>query len=74
MKAAVLREIDKPLLIDEIPMPEPGPGEVLVQTKACGICATDFHICSGWGYHPVLPFVMGHEPAEVVQRRINWRL
>ncbi|MFH1008288.1 MAG: alcohol dehydrogenase catalytic domain-containing protein [Candidatus Latescibacterota bacterium] len=66
MKAAVLHEIGKPLIIEEIPMPEPRPDEVLVQTKACGICATDLHISAGWGYNPVLPFVMGHEPAGVV--------
>jgi propanol-preferring alcohol dehydrogenase len=47
-------------------MPEPGPGEIVVKTKACGICATDLHILSGWGYEPKLPFVMGHEPAGVV--------
>jgi propanol-preferring alcohol dehydrogenase len=66
MKAAVLHEIGQPLVIEDIPMPEPGPGEVLIQTKACGICATDLHICAGWGYTPVFPFVMGHEPAGVV--------
>lgn len=66
MKAAVLHKIGQPLVIDELPMPEPGPGEVLVKTKACGICATDLHILAGWGYQPQLPFVMGHEPAGVV--------
>jgi len=68
MKAAILHKIGQPLVIDEMPMPEPGPGEVLVKTKACGICATDLHILAGWGYQPQLPFVMGHEPAGVVHR------
>lgn len=67
MKAALLYEIGKPLIVEDIPAPTPGPGEVLVQTKACGICATDLHILAGWGYQPILPFVMGHEPAGVVQ-------
>lgn len=66
MRAAVLREIGKALVIEEIPDPEPAPGEVLVRTKACGICATDLHILAGWGYQPSLPFVMGHEPAGIV--------
>jgi propanol-preferring alcohol dehydrogenase len=67
MKAAILQQIGQPLVIDELPTPEPGPGEVLVQTKACGICATDLHILAGWGYQPRLPFIIGHEPAGVVQ-------
>lgn len=67
MRAAILHKIGQPLVIDEMPTPAPGPGEVLVQTKACGICATDLHILAGWGYEPTLPFVMGHEPAGVVQ-------
>jgi propanol-preferring alcohol dehydrogenase len=66
MKAAILHKIGQPLVIDELPTPHPGPGEVLVKTQACGICATDLHILSGWGYEPKLPFVMGHEPAGVV--------
>lgn len=66
MKAAILHKLGQPLVIDEVPIPEPGPGEVLVRTKACGICATDLHILSGWGYEPTLPFIMGHEPAGVV--------
>jgi 2-desacetyl-2-hydroxyethyl bacteriochlorophyllide A dehydrogenase len=67
MKAVILHKLGQPLVIDELPTPEPGPGEVLVKTQACGICATDLHILSGWGYAPKLPFVMGHEPAGVVQ-------
>jgi propanol-preferring alcohol dehydrogenase len=67
LRAAILHQIGQPLAIGELPTPEPGPGEVLVKTKACGICATDLHILAGWGYQPQLPFVMGHEPAGIVQ-------
>jgi len=67
MRAAILHKIGQPLVIGAMPTPEPGPGEVLVRTKACGICATDLHILAGWGYQPQLPFVMGHEPAGVVE-------
>ena len=45
MKAAVVRAFGKPLAIEEIPVPEPGPGEVLVKVIACGVCHTDLHAC-----------------------------
>ena len=66
MKAAVLHQIGQPLRIEEVPLPQIGPDDVLVQTRACGICGTDLHIRDGWGYTPELPFIMGHEPAGVV--------
>src|SRR5207248_1008358 len=66
MKAAVLREIGKPLVIEEVPLPQLGSGEVLVQTHTCGICRTDLHIQDGLAYVPRLPHVPGHEPAGVV--------
>jgi propanol-preferring alcohol dehydrogenase len=68
MKAAVLKEIGKPLVIEDVPIPEIGYGEVLVRTKACGICATDLHIVEGTGYKPKLPRVLGHEPSGVVEK------
>ena len=43
MKAAVVRAFGKPLAIEEIPVPVPGPGEVLVKVIACGVCHTDLH-------------------------------
>jgi len=66
MKAAVLHEIGKPLRIQEVPVPEIGPDEVLVETRACGICRTDLHISDGLAYVPQLPHIPGHEPAGVV--------
>ena len=66
MKAAVLHKIGEPLRIDDVPTPKAGPDEVIIRTKACGICGTDLHIRDGWGYTPELPFIMGHEPAGVV--------
>ena len=68
MKAAVLHELRKPLVIEQVPIPELGYGEVLVQTKACGICGTDLHIIEGTGYKPRLPHILGHEPAGVVAK------
>jgi propanol-preferring alcohol dehydrogenase len=66
MEAAVLKELNKPLVIERVPKPELRYGEVLVQTKACGICGTDLHIIDGTGYKPRLPHILGHEPAGVV--------
>jgi alcohol dehydrogenase, propanol-preferring len=50
--------------IDEVPVPTPGPGEVLVSIRACGICASDLHVVQGVTPHgPRLPQILGHEPA-----------
>jgi 2-desacetyl-2-hydroxyethyl bacteriochlorophyllide A dehydrogenase len=66
MKAAVLRQVKGPLVFEDFPEPVIARGDVLVQTKAVGICGTDLHILDGWGYVPDLPHVMGHEPAGIV--------
>jgi propanol-preferring alcohol dehydrogenase len=66
MKAALLRKLGEPLVIEDVPRPRPGPDEVLVQTRTCGICRTDLHIQDGLAYVPQLPHIPGHEPAGVV--------
>ena len=67
MKAAVVQAFGKPLVIEDVPMPVPGPGEILVKVKACGVCHTDLHAASGdWPVKPVPPFIPGHEVAGVV--------
>jgi propanol-preferring alcohol dehydrogenase len=67
MKAAVVRAFGQPLVIEDVPVPVPGPGEILVKTKACGVCHTDLHAASGdWPVKPVPPFIPGHEAAGVV--------
>ncbi len=68
MKAAVMHEVGKPLSIEEVPIPDIGPEEVLVRTRSCGICGTDLHILKGFGYVPRLPHILGHEPAGVIAR------
>lgn len=68
MKAAVMHEVGKPLRIEDVPIPEIGPGEVLVETRCCGICGTDLHILKGFGYVPKLPHILGHEPSGVVAK------
>lgn len=66
MRAAVLTAIGQPLELTEVPIPEIGPDEVLIETHACGICRTDIHIQDGLAYVPSLPHILGHEPAGVV--------
>ena len=62
MKAAVFHETGKPLSIEEVPTPEPGPGEVLVKVAACGICHTDLHyIDHGVPTFKKPPLILGHE-------------
>ncbi|MGJ4950724.1 alcohol dehydrogenase AdhP [Bradyrhizobium sp. HKCCYLS20291] len=67
MKAAIVKAFGKPLVIEDVPVPVPGPGELLVKLKACGVCHTDLHAASGdWPVKPVPPFIPGHEAAGVV--------
>ena len=67
MKAAVVHGFGRPLTIDDIPIPDPGPGELLVKVIACGVCHTDLHAADGdWPVKPHVRFVPGHEVAGVV--------
>lgn len=66
MKAAVLREINKPLEIENIEHGDPGPREVLIRTAAAGVCHSDLHFQNGSYPYP-LPAVLGHESAGVVE-------
>ncbi len=61
MRAMVLEEAGKPLAAKYVPIPEPGPGQVLVQVRACGVCRTDLHVVDGELAHPRLPLIPGHE-------------
>jgi S-(hydroxymethyl)glutathione dehydrogenase / alcohol dehydrogenase len=66
MKAAVLREINKPLEIEDIQHGDPGPREVLIRTVAAGVCHSDLHFQNGSYPYP-LPAVLGHESAGIVE-------
>ncbi|MDH5507875.1 MAG: zinc-binding dehydrogenase [Anaerolineae bacterium] len=62
MKAAVFHAAKEPLRIEEVSMPQPGPGEVLVKVAACGLCHTDLHyIDHGVPTFKKPPLVLGHE-------------
>jgi threonine dehydrogenase-like Zn-dependent dehydrogenase len=65
MLAAVLKEFNR-LELEELPVPAPGPGEVLVRIKSCGFCATDFKAIQGIRRNVRFPLVPGHEPAGIV--------
>ena len=67
MKAAIVHQFNKPLRIEQVAIPEPGPGEVLVRVKASGVCHTDLHAANGdWPVKPNLPFIPGHEAVGLV--------
>ena len=61
MKAMVLERARTPLQELEIPRPEPGAGQVLLEVLACAVCRTDLHIVDGELTRPKLPLVIGHE-------------
>lgn len=67
MRAALLKEIGKPLQIEEIAKPTPQSGELLVKVKACGVCRTDLHILDGELPPKQLPLILGHEIVGTVE-------
>ncbi len=62
MKAAVAKAFGQPLVIEQVPVPEVGPGQILVKIAATGVCHTDLHAVEGdWPVKPNPPFIPGHE-------------
>src|SRR5215213_2995683 len=62
MRAAVVRSFHQPLAIEDLPIPQPAAGEVLVRVETCGLCHTDIHAARGeWPVKPSPPFIPGHE-------------
>ncbi|MGB3184633.1 MAG: zinc-dependent alcohol dehydrogenase [Ornithinimicrobium sp.] len=67
MKAAVVPSFGAPLEIREVPVPEPGAGQVLVKVEASGVCHTDIHAARGeWPVKPKMPLIPGHEGVGIV--------
>jgi propanol-preferring alcohol dehydrogenase len=67
MKAGVVHKFGQPLTIEEVAIPEPGEGDVLVKIEATGVCHTDLHAADGdWPIKPTPPFIPGHEGAGFV--------
>lgn len=68
MKAAVVHDFTKPLVIEDVPKPTPGPGEIVFKVEASGLCHTDIHAAKGdWPVKPKLPFIPGHEGVGIVE-------
>ena len=61
MRAMVLSAQNQPLGLMEVPVPQPGPDQVLVRVHACGVCRTDLHIVDGDLREPKLPLILGHQ-------------
>jgi propanol-preferring alcohol dehydrogenase len=68
-RAMVLEAAGQRLAPRTLPRPEPGPGEILLAVRACGVCRTDLHVYDGELPHPKLPLVLGHEIVGTVAAR-----
>jgi propanol-preferring alcohol dehydrogenase len=67
VKAAVVHELGRPLQIEQRPIPTPGPGQIVVDIEASGLCHTDIHAAHGdWPVKPTPPFVPGHEGVGII--------
>jgi len=67
MKAAIVEKFGEPLVVREVPIPTPGPGQALVEIFATGVCHTDLHAADGdWPIKPTLPLIPGHEGTGIV--------
>ncbi len=67
MKAAVVHDFHKPLVVEDVPEPRPGPGEIVVRIETSGLCHTDIHAAHGdWPVKPNPPFIPGHEGVGIV--------
>ncbi|HET6374657.1 MAG TPA: zinc-dependent alcohol dehydrogenase family protein [Methylocella sp.] len=61
MLGMVLHKTGSPLVLEELPDPVPGPGEIRIRVEACGVCRTDLHVVDGELPDPKLPVIPGHE-------------
>ncbi|WP_030440508.1 alcohol dehydrogenase AdhP [Actinoplanes subtropicus] len=69
MRAAVVTSFDQPLAITDVPVPEPGDGQIQVRIEASGLCHTDIHAAQGdWPVKPNPPFIPGHEGVGIVTK------
>ena len=66
MRAMVLERPGTALVMRELPLPEPGPGQVRIAVQACGVCRTDLHVLDGELAEPKLPLVLGHQIAGTI--------
>ncbi len=69
MRAMIFETPGTPLRPVDGPVPTPGPGQILLQVRACGVCRTDLHVIDGELTEPKRPLVPGHEIVGVVAAR-----
>ena len=69
MQAMILQNPGQPLVRSEVPVPVPGPNQVLIKVHACGVCRTDLHVADGELTEPKLPLIPGHEIVGSVVRK-----
>ena len=67
VRGVISRSVGEPVELVPVVVPDPGPGEVVVQVQACGVCHTDLHYREG-GINDDFPFLLGHEAAGLVER------
>lgn len=68
MRAAVVEDFTKPLVVKDVPKPVPGAGEIVVHVETSGLCHTDIHAAHGdWPVRPTPPFIPGHEGIGIVE-------
>ena len=68
MRAMILERPGKPLGAAEVPVPEPGAGQLLLRVRCCAVCRTDLHVVDGELPDPRLPLIPGHQIVGVVER------
>lgn len=68
MRAMVMSEPGAPLVLSQVPVPEPGDGQLLVRVNVCGVCRTDLHVVDGDLSEPRLPLIPGHQIVGRVER------
>jgi alcohol dehydrogenase, propanol-preferring len=67
MKAAIVHSFDRSLVIEDIPTPTPGIGEIVVKLETSGLCHSDIHASRGdWPVKPKLPLIPGHEGIGII--------
>ena len=67
MRSMILEKPRQPLVAVDLPVPSPGPGQLLIRVRACGVCRTDLHVVDGELTEPKLPLVPGHQIVGTVE-------
>lgn len=68
MKAMMLEEVRRPLVLSKLPDPTPGRGEIRLKVEACAVCRTDLHVVDGDLKDPKLPLIPGHEIVGIIDK------